>query len=88
VQHRQQTDAEGAALAALLAATVALLDRLRATSDPAERARLGADFEARVADLREDLERRTGLDQIAVEAAVARALGRVAELVRATPPRP
>ena len=88
MQHRGQADAGGAALAALLAAVAALLDRLRATSDPAERARLGADFEAHVAGLHADLGRRTGFDRAGAEAAVARALGRVAELVRATPPRP
>ena len=76
------TAIEAAALDGLLTAAATLLDRLRATRDPAERAALGAAFDARVAGLRAELVHRHGLDERAADAALARAVARLTDLVR------
>ncbi len=78
-----ETDATIEALEGLAAAGADVLGRLRDTSDPGERAALGAAFEARVDDLRAGLRRRHGLTDRQAAAILARALARISETARA-----
>jgi hypothetical protein len=85
MQHDVGAEVEAAALADIATAAAELLERLRATSDPDERQALRAEFDARVDGLREDLERRHGLDEGRAEAVIARSLARVVEVIHITP---
>ena len=85
MRHEAWTEGEAAVFADLLDATARLLDRLGAVRDEAERAALGAAFEARIAELRDDVARRHALDARAADAAVARALASLADLLQGVP---
>jgi hypothetical protein len=87
VDLEEWTAAEAAALDGLLTAAATLLDRLRAARDPAERAALGAAFDAAARAVRERLVRDDALDAGEADRIMARALAAVATLLRATPIR-
>jgi hypothetical protein len=76
---------EVAALDAIATAVTVLLERLRAASDPTERAAIGAEFIATIDRIRADLAARHGLGEGRSGAIVARSLARVIEAVRAAP---
>ena len=72
---------EVAALDAVATAVTVLLERLRAASDPTERAAIGAEFIAMIDRIQADLGRRHGLTDRDAGAALARALIRVGRVV-------
>jgi hypothetical protein len=85
MQHDSGAEVEATALADIATAAAELLERLQATSAPAERAALRTEFAARVDGIRADVGRRHGLTERHAVAVVARALAHVTELVRAAP---
>jgi hypothetical protein len=81
MQRQDLADADMRALAGVLAATTMLLERLSSARTPAERAAAGADFDATVMRLKDDLVGRPGYTESAADGCLARALARAAEQV-------